>query len=125
MVKPVVRKPWERRRVVNDTRGDSLTHQSHIATCDINRILANFDRTGTLPDPTREAQYGDVTGLQGDLTERINSSREVLDEAGRAVDSAKKEAMEEYKKKQLGLEQEVERLRELERQVNEKKQQEN
>lgn len=80
-----VRHPFERVRTPTIIEGKSMTHQSHAEKCDINHIIRRFDRTGVLPPETRPAQYHDVTALQGDLTERINSSRQVLDTAGRAL----------------------------------------
>lgn len=64
------RSPFWRERVQFVPVGDSMTHQSHAEACDVNAIIRRYDRTGVLPPATREAQYGDVTGLQGDLTER-------------------------------------------------------
>lgn len=114
---PVVRHPYSRLRVTVRSDLASRTQQSHKDQCDINKILRRFDNTGELPPPTREAQYGDVTGLQGDLTERINTSREVLDQAGRDLSAAQQAQAEEERKRQVDLEEEVERLRQLEASV--------
>lgn len=44
--------------------GSGRTRQSFAAECDINNIMARFSRTGVLDFTNRrEAQYGDVTGL--------------------------------------------------------------
>ena len=41
---------------------DGLTEQHHAATCDINKILAQFMETGILPTSTNnDPQYGDVS----------------------------------------------------------------
>ncbi|MEM2002958.1 MAG: hypothetical protein QXT77_09960, partial [Candidatus Methanomethylicaceae archaeon] len=53
----------------------------------------------------------DVTALQGDLTERINSSREILDKAGRALEQKQLEVKEKAAQKQRDLEDEVARLK--------------
>jgi len=39
----------------------SKTVQSELAACDINNIIAQFDRTGQLPARTRDAIYADVS----------------------------------------------------------------
>jgi hypothetical protein len=40
---------------------DGLTEQHHAETCDINKILAQFQETGILPTSTNNPQYGDVS----------------------------------------------------------------
>lgn len=81
MKKRIVRPPHWREPVKTDCSGDSLTQQSHAESCDINAIVARFDRTGQLPLATRPAVYMDVTGLQGDLTELYNQSAETIQRA--------------------------------------------
>lgn len=117
LVFPLVRHPFERARVLSSVCGVSMTHQSHKDLCDINKIVKRFERTGELPPPTREAQYADVSGLQGDLTDRINMSREILDVAGQHLDKKQKAAAAAAKQKQIDLEEEVTRLRQLEAEV--------
>lgn len=107
---PCVRHPFERVRTPTIIHGESMTHQSHADSCDINNIIRKFDRTGVLPPSTRPEQYADVTGLQGDLTERINSSREILDKAGRAVDQKQREVKEKEKSRVAELEAKVKEL---------------
>lgn len=106
-----VRHPFERHRTPTIILGESMTHQSHAEACDINNIIRRFDRTGALPPATRPEQYADVTGLQGDLTERINSSREILDKAGRAVEQRREEVKKKKQEQQLELENEIARLK--------------
>lgn len=48
---------------------------------DINYVIQRFHRTGQLPVAEKEPRYGDVTGFQGDLTERWLESQETLDTA--------------------------------------------
>lgn len=74
-----VRKPWWRQPHRTHITGESMTAQSHAESCDINRIVAQFHRTGSLPSSHREPQYLDVTGLQGDLTEAYNRSSETIE----------------------------------------------
>lgn len=112
---PRVRHPYERARVTTIFTGESMTHQSHADSCDINNIIRKFDRTGVLPPSTRPEQYADVTGLQGDLTERINTSREILDKAGRVVEQQR----EDVKKKKQDYVAELEaKVKELEASAN-------
>jgi len=78
---PYVRRPWERHPVylVNDQ--PSMTQQSHYDQTDVNAIVARFERTGAMPPPTKPAMYGDVTDLQGELTELIQRSQEQISAA--------------------------------------------
>lgn len=75
---PFVRHPYSRERLTFDTDGESMTHQSHADSCDVNKIIGRYERTGQLPLATRPPQYADVSGLQGDLTERINFAKDAL-----------------------------------------------
>lgn len=102
-----IRNPYERHRHYTHVYGESRTHQSHAESCDINNIIKRFDNTGELPPATREPQYADVTALQGDLTERINQSRETLDTAGRQLEENQAEQEKLKTQKQLELEQEL------------------
>lgn len=109
-----VRHPQEYLRVQTHLYGDSLTHQSHADQCDINAIIRRYDNTGSLPPSyNTEPQYADVTHLQGDLTDRINTSRDTLDTAGRYL--AEQQELQKVKEKELldELKQENERLHAL------------
>lgn len=107
-----VRHPAERCRTYTPVIGESMTHQSHAESCDVNRIIKRFENTGSLPENTREAQYADCVNLQGDLTERINMSREILDQAGRDLE-AKRLADADQAEKQAALDaQELAKYRE-------------
>lgn len=72
---PFFRHPMSRVPSVCVVDGDSMTHQAHAESCDINNIIRQFDRTGLLPPPTRQGQYGDVSELNRPLSELIDSSR--------------------------------------------------
>lgn len=76
--RPFVRPPWCRERLVTVIEGESATDRSHGNQTDVNAIVERFKRTGILPPPTKQGQYMDCTGLQGDLTELINKSREAI-----------------------------------------------
>lgn len=67
-----------RLRVIATNNGESMTQQAHLDQTDVNAIVARFDRTGQLPPALRAGQYADVTGLQGDLTERLNYAQDTL-----------------------------------------------
>jgi len=115
---PTVRHPFERKRVAFKSDLPSMTHQSHADSCDINKIIRRFDNTGELPTRPGDPQFADVTHLQGDLTEKINYSRETLDAAGRDLEAKKQLDLEEEANKRKAEAEELERLRELEKNVN-------
>jgi len=55
------RKPYTQARLYSVPEGDSLTKQSEKDSCDVNKILYNYKRTGTLArQDTRVPQYGDI-----------------------------------------------------------------
>lgn len=70
------RHPFSRYRVEFKSDMESMTHQSHAESCDINKIIAQYDRTGLIPpDPRgRDPQYADVSDLNRDLTSLIIDS---------------------------------------------------
>lgn len=109
-ITPVIRKPYERVRTRTPIRGASMTHQSHAETCDINNIIRRFDNTGVLPPARYEAQYADVTPLQGDLTEAYNQSLETIDTANQFAVQRTKEKNSK-KQKQLDIEKEIESIK--------------
>lgn len=55
MSKFVIRKPYERNRVMTAGGGESCTKQSHQAECDINTILKRYQKNGVL---THYAKFG-------------------------------------------------------------------
>lgn len=70
---------WDSRyRFVTHLVGQSMTQQSHAISCDINRIIERYDRTGSLPVSDKKPSYGDFTSFQGDLTERITRSEQAI-----------------------------------------------
>lgn len=76
-----------RTRVYSDTTGSSLTRQEFKDECDINRILASYQRTGALQHFAKYApQYGDFNAcdLQEAMT-LINRARKMFDELPSAV----------------------------------------
>lgn len=67
----------QRERTRTLIEGESRTHQSFQAACDINAILARYEQGIPLPQSSGDGMFADVTGLQVDLTEAIERSREV------------------------------------------------
>lgn len=101
--------PYDRQRVISVIHGESMTHQDHAESCNINVIVNQFARTGIIPpDPRgRVPQYGDVSHLNEDLTSLINTARD--GNLARAEILSKREAA---KAKQLAAEKaELEQLR--------------
>lgn len=74
----VVRKPYERVRLRSEGGGELITDQNPAQDTDVNKIVAKFMRTGTLPPSQKKGVYADVSGLQGDLTEQIIKTQETL-----------------------------------------------
>lgn len=61
-------------RVQFSTTGPSLTKQSHMKECDINLIMAKWEKTGILEHRnTHEGSYGDFTSAPGDYQESLNA----------------------------------------------------
>jgi len=89
-----IRRPLWRERVQHIVEGESLTHQSHAESCDVNNIIRRYERTGELPPARRPPQYGDVTSLQGDLTERHEAAKEVIQTSREHVNKRRKERQE-------------------------------
>lgn len=71
------RDPLSRDALPFFTQGESRTRQSEKDSADVNAIVERFSRTGQLPPARFEGSYGDVTSLQGDLTDLYNRSQEV------------------------------------------------
>lgn len=89
--RPRIRRPWERCRLQVDVAGKSVTQQAHKDQTDINAIVERFHRTGIMPQSARQPIFADVTGLQVDLTEAINRSRETLEIAVKMAKDQEKE----------------------------------
>lgn len=77
---PFVRPRWCRERLMCDFGTESSVQQGFGEQTNINEIVKRFQRTGFMP-PQREPVYADVVALQGDLTELIEQSREVISTA--------------------------------------------
>ena len=69
------RHPMNRTRTPTDLGDEpSMTHQSHADSCDVNRIVAQFDRTGYLPPPKQQPYYDDVSHLNQPLADLTTQS---------------------------------------------------
>lgn len=95
----VVREAHVRLRVPFVVTGVSMTTQSHADSCDINKVMARFDRTGALPPGREGAQFADVTHLQADFTELVNKSRAVSAEVRDKIRAKNEAAAEAARKK--------------------------
>lgn len=67
-------RPGHRLRVQTVPVGESMALQSDADACDINNILARYEKTGFLPPAKREGFYDDVSRLNRDLTELMSES---------------------------------------------------
>lgn len=76
-----LRYPFERTRVGIVFELPSRTVNSFKDETDINNIVNRFARSGMLPPNPGGGVFADVTGLQGDLTERVNFSKQVVADA--------------------------------------------
>lgn len=80
MSAPKMLKPWERIRVQIEGGGDTEVDQSAKQETDVNTIVNRYQRTGQLP-PGREGIFADVSNFQGELTERLEWSKEAVKSA--------------------------------------------
>lgn len=97
---PYVRPPWHRSRLVFHCTGETRTQQHHKDLTDINHIVSRYARTSEMPPAKSEPSYADVTGLQGDLGERIIASREVIEKSDRYLSDKQKEKAKADKEKE-------------------------
>ena len=70
---------WESHRHQFFPVGETMTIQSERDLTDINNVVAKYQRTGQLPLPTKQAQYGDVSELNRPLGELIQQYQESLE----------------------------------------------
>ena len=102
-----VRLPHHRQRVQSEQGGESDVDQTYLTVTDVNTIVANYARTGIMPEAKRTARFGDVTGYQGDLTDRILWAKEQLDNAKEAYETLKQAQTVEQSEPQTINEQEA------------------
>lgn len=107
-----IRKPYDREAVKTKLPRYTKTLQGLQEEVDVNNIMARFERDGIMPTGRGPGQYGDVTELQkGDLTDRINFSREVLEQAGRDLEEKQLAAQKAQEEKFNAMQKELEQLR--------------
>lgn len=83
--RPEIRKPFQRVRYQVDVSGaESVVDRSFGNDTDVNKIVARFTRDPDGMPEQGEQQYGDVTGIQGDLDKLIDRSRAAAAEYAQA-----------------------------------------
>lgn len=87
--------------------GFSRTQQHHAKECDITRIIQRYTRTGELPPGRSRPVFGDVTHLQGDVTERLDFARSTIETANRDLAEHNNKLLSEKNKKQLLKQQKI------------------
>jgi len=69
-----IRKAFDRTRHQTPIRGESLTHQAMAKECDINSIMAKWQKTGIIEHRNEhQGQYGDYTVITSDYQEALNA----------------------------------------------------
>lgn len=66
-----------RTRVQSVNDEPSMTDTSQGNDTNVNTIIARFDRTGVLPQPTQEPLYADCVPFNRDLTELLNEAQDI------------------------------------------------
>lgn len=91
---PMFYSPFHHRRVTKKFTIPSKTHQSHAESCDVNRIIDQYARTGQLPPEKIPKQYGDVSNLNKPMGELIADAKDIGEKiaAGKKEVAAKKAA---------------------------------
>lgn len=74
------------------------TDNAHKDLTDINNIVNRFQRTGSMPTGKGPGVYEDVTLLQGDLTDVINRSKDIVEKAEKVKVALEKAKAEEEEK---------------------------
>lgn len=75
-----IRKTFDRERVQFATKGESMTHQSHQQECDINHIMAKWQKTGVMEHVNRyQGDYADFTNMPQDYQDSMNQVLEAQD----------------------------------------------
>lgn len=106
--RPEIRKPFQRVRYQVDVSGaESVVDRSFGNDTDVNKIVARFTRDPDGMPEQGEQQYGDVTGIQGDLDKLIDRSRAAAAEYAQAekeLESRQAEIIAQNAKKAAELE---------------------
>lgn len=91
----IVRLPHHRLRVQSVQGGESMTDETWQEATDVNRIIAQYHRTGKLPEPRCKPVYGDVSQLQGDLTERLQWANSQIEMANKVIQDVQQARLNE------------------------------
>ena len=115
-----LRKPSHRSRLTKPMGDNPMKTDTSLGNdTDVNRIVERFARTGSLPEnpSTTEPQYGDITNLQGDLTELIEKGQQAKKSLQELKDNEKREQQIKNEKREKRLqyleEQETRREKDL------------
>lgn len=108
--KRIVRRYYERHRTRTKVFGESMTDQSLANETNINTIVARYDRTGVIPPAKQQGVYADVTHLQQDLTESLNSSAETIGKADTFMAEVDRKTKKAKQEKQIDLEDQIKTL---------------
>lgn len=71
----VFRHPMSRERLPLVIEGESMTHQAHADSCDVNNIVSQFARTGILPPSDKTPMFDDVSHLNKPLSELTTAAQ--------------------------------------------------
>lgn len=77
----VIRNAYQTVRSITTILGESKVQATKGNDTDVNRIMERFTRTGVLPQPTKEAQYADVSEY-GDLQTILTRGKEAEQRLG-------------------------------------------
>jgi len=82
---------------------ESMTHQSHAESCDINNIIRQFDRTGLLPPGRgdRSPVYDDVSHLNQPFSDLVLGSQNVLGQHATNMDEVSRIQADKRKKEEV------------------------
>lgn len=96
---PDMREPLcTRFRVLNVPVGESRTNQGEREASDVNLIVERFLRTGMLPPARQQGFFGDVSDMNGDLTELHERASKTMSTAKEFLDGREKAAKADAKK---------------------------
>ena len=107
--------PFDRVRQIARIPTESQTDTSFGNDTDVNKIVARFARTGEIPEVGNQ-NFADVTGLQGDLTDLMEKTREARENLANLEEAAQKAKVEQAEKDA----QDLARLREQEANMSSK-----
>lgn len=77
-----VRRPYERQRSSVALNNDSRTHQSFKDECDLNHMMATYQRTGAIRQNAQQPRYEDLTNVTNynDAMNQVLKAQEAFQE---------------------------------------------